>query len=146
MLKKKSLTLVTIFIILYWLPFVFISIRSAPFEEVSKLPKSDAVTVFGTLVRNSQVSALLKERLDASIAIIEAGKAKKVVVSNTAHAANVMKGYLLNNGIQPNQIEVDPTADKTPDTCRYEKKANPNQRSLIFVSPRLSLSENKLSM
>ncbi|MEA2029845.1 MAG: hypothetical protein U9N49_12855 [Campylobacterota bacterium] len=62
---KISLLLFT----LYWLPFMVILIEYRPYKSIKALPLSDAVIVFGTLVRDKKVSPLLQERLDASIAI-----------------------------------------------------------------------------
>ena len=145
---KKGLFLL---FVTYWLPFLFIWADSLPKENIEALPPSDAVIIFGTLVRNSKVSALLKERLDAGIAIYDAKKAKNIVVSNMAKAATVMKHYLINNGIPAKNIILDTTAEKTPDTCRNEKRKYPQQRKLIFVSqdyhlPRISYQCNKLGV
>lgn len=116
-----------------------------------KLPTYDAVIVFGTLVRNKKVSALLKERLDAGIAIFKAHKAKKIVVSNVSRASKVMRQYLIRKGIPSKKIELDISAEKTPDTCRYEKKTFSQKRKLIFVSQgyhlaRISYQCNKLGI
>jgi len=123
-----------ILFILYWLPFLFIELKSQPQEKLEALPLSDAVIVFGTLVRDGTVSPLLKERLDAGIAIYIKGKALKIVVSNRKKASSIMQEYLLENAIPPSAIILDTTAEKTPDTCRYEKKTYPTPRKLIFVS------------
>jgi len=131
---KQPKSVLLIVFILYWLPFLFISIKSNPQEGLEALPLSDAVIVFGTLVRDSTVSPLLKERLDAGIAIYVKGKAYQIVVSNRKKASIVMQQYLLQNGIPPSAIVLDTAAEKTPDTCRYEKKIYPTQRKLIFVS------------
>ena len=129
---SKSILLIVF--ILYWLPFLFISLKSNPQKKLQALPLSDAVIVFGTLGRNGIVSPLLKERLDAGIAIYIKGKAYQIVVSNRKKASMVMQKYLLENGIPPSDIVLDITAEKTPDTCRYEKKTYPKPRKLIFVS------------
>ncbi len=131
---KKPKNILLIVFILYWLPFLFISIKSNPQKKLQALPLSDAVIVFGTLVRDGTVSPLLKERLDAGIAIYIKGKAYQIVVSNIKKASIVMRQYLLDKGIPPNAIVLDTTAEKTPDTCRHERKTYPTPRKLIFVS------------
>ncbi|HIP94545.1 MAG TPA: YdcF family protein, partial [Leucothrix sp.] len=147
----KVLKIVLILLIIYWLPFLSISVKSHPQKNIERLPVADTVIVFGTLVRNANVSALLKERLDASIAIYNAQKAKQIVVSNMASASATMRRYLIANGIPPKDIASDISAEKTPDTCRYEKRMYPQQRKLIFVSqgyhlPRISYQCNKLGV
>jgi len=136
---------------IYWIPFLFIWANSLPKENIEALPSAEAVIIFGTLVRNNNVSALLKERLDTGIAIYSTKKAKQIVVSNMAKAAAVMKQYLIANGIPERAIVLDTTAEKTPDTCRNEKKKYPQQRKLIFVSqgyhlPRISYQCNKIGV
>jgi len=136
---KKLGILLLLLLFVYWLPFLFISVNSHPQHKIENLPVSDAVIVFGTLVRfdpakSHNISPLLKERLDASIAIYKAQKTKQIVVSNTKNAAIVMQQYLLQNGIIAKDIILDTTAEKTPDTCRHEKQIHPQQRKLIFVS------------
>jgi len=131
---EKPKKILLLLFILYWLPFLFIWLKSHPQEKIEALPLSNAVIIFGTLVRDNTVSPLLKERLDAGIAIYVKGKAYQIVVSNIKKASIVMQQYLLEKSIPPSAIALDTTAEKTPDTCRYEKKMYPAQRKLIFVS------------
>jgi len=151
---QKAIILTTILLVIYWLPFVIISLsgRSNIVSSIDQLSNSDAVIIFGTLVNESgDISPLLKERLDAGKAVLEEGKAKSIVVSNTEAAANVMADYLFTSGIDRNLVEIDIQADKTPDTCSYEKEIYPESRELIFVSqgfhlPRLLYQCNKLTV
>lgn len=151
---KKAAIIIAVLIILYWLPFIIIALngRSNTVANINQLPSSDAVIIFGTIVDASgNVSPLLKERLDAGKAILEAGKAKRIVVSNTETAANIMAEYLFANGVDPDLVEKDIQADKTPDTCENEKEKYPESRKLIFVSqgfhlPRLLYQCNKLDI
>jgi SanA protein len=138
--------------IIYWIPFGIISLssRSSIISSIDQLPDSDAVIIFGTLVKESgEVTPLLKERLEAGRAILNAGKSKTIIVSNTKAAAHVMAKYLLQAGVPPHLIEVDTLADKTPDTCLYEKNTHTSARKVIFVSqgfhlPRLLFQCKKL--
>lgn len=132
-LKKLKLSFIGL-CIAYWLPFAVIWFQYPAHKTLDSLPSSESVIVFGTLVRNGVVSPLLKERLDASIAIYLNHKAKNIVVSNRKKASHVMQQYLLNNNIPGKDIVLDITAEKTPDTCHYEKQQHPKQRKLIFIS------------
>ena len=110
---------------IYWVPFIIISINSQSniISSIEQLPNSDVVIIFVTIVNDSgEVTPLLKERLEAGKSILQSGKSKKIVVSNTKNAANIMAKYLYESGISSDLIEVDIHADKTPDTCLYEKK------------------------
>lgn len=151
---KKTIIIIVVLIVLYWFPFIIIVLSGRPniVANIDQLPSSDAVIIFGTLVNESgDISPLLKERLHAGKAIVEAGKVNKVVVSNTEAAANVMADYLFTQGIDRNMVEIDIQADKTPDTCAYEKNQYRESRKLIFVSqgfhlPRLLYQCNQLDV
>lgn len=128
---------IPVMLIIYWLPLIFISFSASgrTFSSVDRLPESDAVLVFGTLVgKDLSVSPLLKERLDTGIEILRRGRSKKIVVSNMETASGVMARYLYENGIDPDLVEIDPLADDTPDTCRFERRNHPENRRVIFVS------------
>jgi vancomycin permeability regulator SanA len=132
-LKKLSKIVCTLLFI-YWLPFLFVWWQYKPTKSINQLPKVNTVIVFGTLVKDAKVSALLKERLDASMEIYKAEKAKEIVLSNTKEAVEVMKEYLVKKGIPQNDIKLDTTAVNTLDTCKNERKLFPHHRSRIFVS------------
>ena len=140
--------------VLFWLPFVILNLigSSNTVSLIDDLFSSDAVIIFGTLVDESgTISPLMKQRLNAGVAILKANKAKNIVVSNTEFAANIMADYLIASGIDKNLIEIDTQAETTPDTCLYEKKSHPENRQLIFVSqsfhlPRLLYQCRQLSV
>ncbi len=129
-----------------------ISNRSNIIDSIDQLPVSDAVIIFGAHVtEDGEVTPLLKERLDAGKAIVTAGKSKKIVVSNTENAANIMAQYLQKEGVEASLIEIDTQAVKTTDTCSYEKKQHTENRSVIFVSqgfhlPRLLFQCQKIGI
>lgn len=133
---RACIIVITAVIFIYWLPFICISISATQHiaEHIDKVPESDAIIIFGTIVRgDGQVSPLLKERLEAGITLMEKGKGKRIVVSDMGSASGVMASYLYRMGIDPDIVEIDTEADNTPDTCRFEKKHHGN-RKIIFVS------------
>ncbi|MEE9303324.1 MAG: YdcF family protein [Thiotrichaceae bacterium] len=140
---KKGLKFLFWLLILFWLPLFLATVHTKLYltqTDVSQLDHADAVIIFGTLVRKGQISDLLKQRLETGIAIIRQGKADKIVVSNMAKASQIMKSYLLSQGIPENRIEMDTRAERTPDSCRYEIKQYPDNRKLIFVSQEYHLA------
>ncbi|MEE9351802.1 MAG: YdcF family protein [Thiotrichaceae bacterium] len=140
---KKWLKRGLLLLLIFWLPLVIAKTHTQLFyyqDDISQLDQSDAVIIFGTLVRNGHISDLLKQRLDTGIAILKQGKANTIVVSNTPKASQAMKTYLLNQGIPESLIEMDVTAERTPDSCRYEKSQHPKSRRLIFVSQNYHLA------
>ncbi len=103
-------------------------------KDIETIQNADAVIVFGTLVRDGQVSALMKQRLETARAIYTKKKAKTIVVSNTESASLVMRDYLIEKGVPQADIELDIGAVRTVDSCIREMKTHGRQRQLIFVS------------
>ncbi len=138
---RKHIILTIIFLVFYFVPFwaICLTDQANIIDQADKLPNSEAVLIFGTVVRNGQISPLLKERLEAGKKIMEVGKTEKLVVSNMENATNIMANYLYETGIPKNKIELDPQAEQTPDTCKYEKQQHPEGRKVIFVSQRFHL-------
>lgn len=155
---KKILLIVTIAIAIYLLPLQIITLTTEyeVIRNINQLPESDAILIFGTVVRNDEISPLLKERLEAGEEIYHHNKKQfqttsNIVVSNTENATNTMAEYLYKKNISSRFIELDTQAEKTPDTCRYEKQQHPNNRKVIFVSqsfhlPRLIYQCKKLNV
>jgi len=137
--------------LLFWSPWLAtVSLyRPVSFGAVAT---ADAALVFGALVRDGRISPLQRERLLAAKALLDGGKVKRIVVSNTEFAARVMAAHLRRHGVPAAQIEVDGAATFSADTCRAERArragtAKPQfrgARAVIFVSqayhlPRLAL-------
>lgn len=88
---------------------------SARFSEqnLEKIPAKYTAIVFGAgLRKDSTPTSILADRLDAGIALYQAGKAKKILVSgdNRRHGYDepeAMKRYLLEKGIPPQDIFLD---------------------------------------
>jgi len=100
--------------------------------------QADAALIFGAVVRGQTITPLHQERLDAGISLLKAGRVRRLVVSNTQAAAQVMQTYLLGKGVPPSAIEVDPHAQRTPDTCAFEA-SHANPRRVILVSQRFHM-------
>lgn len=131
---------ISVLVMLFALFFVPTAIMrlTHPMVLPSNADQADAALIFGAVVRQSTISPLHRERLDAGITLLSEGKVKHLVVSNRAKAAQVMRDYLLGQGVDAARIEMDIAAERTPDTCEYEiAKAEP--RSLIFVSQKFHL-------
>lgn len=80
---KKVVKAFTFLFILYWLPFIYVFTNYHPNTNIKTLRSSGTVVIFDTLVRNDQVSPLLKERLDAGVVVYNTGKIDSIIVSNT---------------------------------------------------------------
>lgn len=140
---KRRLFLILILLALA-LTLPWLVLRAAnPFVSVETAKPAQAALIFGAVVRNGTISPLHQERLDAGIAAYRAGKADKLVVSNSASAARSMQTYLEQKGIPADAIEFDGKAERTNQTCFAEVQKDLN-RSVIFVSqafhlPRIAL-------
>lgn len=153
-IARKAIVTLLILIIIYWLPFgvILFSSQSHIISSIAELPDSDSVIIFGTLVNEfGEITPLLRERLEAGKRIFEEEKSKTIVVSNTHEASSVMARYLHEQGIPESLIEIDTQANKTPDTCAYEKQKHFESRKIIFVSqkfhlPRLLYQCSKLNV
>lgn len=150
---KKILLIVVIAIAIYLLPLQIITLTTEHkiIRNINQLPESNAVIVFGTVVRNNEVSPLLKERLEAGKEIYRFNREQfestpKIVVSNKGVATNTMTEYLHKKNIPLKFIEIDTQAEKTPDTCRYEKQQHPNNRKSNIRFTRFSFAPLNLPM
>lgn len=107
-------------------------------HTVASAPQAEAALIFGALVRDGTISPLHRERLDAGIALLEAGRVDVIVVSNSERAARAMLGYLQEQGVPEGVIEIDASAPHTPATCRNEV-GRASRRDVLFVSQRFHL-------
>lgn len=143
LLKKliKGFSLILFFTFIYFLPFLIISWINKPniINKIENLPKAEAVLIFGTVVRDGKISPLLEERLEAGKQILDQSKTETIVVSNMEVAANIMANYLYEADLSPDLIDIDPQAEQTPDTCKFEKSQHPENRKVIFVSQKFHL-------
>ncbi|HZG58789.1 SanA/YdcF family protein [Paenibacillus sp.] len=87
---------------------------SAPFlVSAEKAPEAEAIVVLGARVYSeTSVSPMLHDRLETGLALYEAGKAPKIIVSGDngqAHydEVNAMKRFLLDRGVPPEDIFMD---------------------------------------
>ena len=72
----------------------------------------DAILVLGAGLRNGKPSPILKDRLDTAIKLYKDGVSKRIIVSGDHgkkyyDEVNVMKDYLIDNGIDSNNIFMD---------------------------------------
>ena len=109
-----------------------------PTTNAPMASSADAAIIFGAIVRSGKISPLHAERLQTGIDLLELRKVEKLVVSNAPEASRVMKAYLIDQGVAEEQIEVDPTAIRTPDSCAFEA-ANGNRRSVLLISQKFHL-------
>jgi len=102
---------------------VWISVASAGHtSDAADAPDAPVVIVLGAQIKDGKPMAFLKGRLDAAVELVEAGKAKAVLVSGDANGGSgdeiaAMTNYLLEQGIDERRIVGDPYGLDTYDTC-----------------------------
>ena len=136
--KRKSSVVRTIIyiaavcIVVSAIYFVFAQIyvngvSSGYMVDAESAPNSDAVMVLGALVYgNGTPSPVLQDRLDYAYEIYAAGKAKKILVSGDHGTkeydeVNTMKQYLLNKGVDEDDIFMDHAGFDTYDSMYRAK-------------------------
>lgn len=98
------------------------------------------IVILGAHVDDSdQPTELLKERLDAGLQVIQKSPNAIPVVSNTRDAALIMKQYLVDHGINPDDIIVDEDAYVTTDSCNTEEHEEYIGQNIVLVSQRYHL-------
>ncbi|MBS5806706.1 MAG: YdcF family protein [Firmicutes bacterium] len=103
----------------------------------------DAILVFGAGLRNGKPSPVLKDRLDTAYELYEDGYSKKIIVSGDHgkkyyDEVNVMKNYLLDKGVESNDIFMDHAGFSTYDSV-YRAKEIFLTNNIIIVTQQFHL-------
>jgi len=112
--------------------------------EASEARPAEAVLVLGALVfPDGRVSPMLADRLDAALALYEAGKAEKILVSGDHgqveyDEVNTMRRYLEQRGVPPEDIFMDHAGFDTYDSL-YRARDVFQARRLIVVTQEFHL-------
>ena len=98
--------------------------RYAPLiTEVDAAPTRPVAIVFGAGIRSGgQLSPILKDRMDTAIALYNAGKARKLLVSGDNSTLDynepgAMYDYAVTQGVSPEDVIRDYAGRRTYDTC-----------------------------
>ncbi len=117
---------------LFWGPWAYL-FATTEVEDFKSVEAADTAIVFGALVRNGAISPLHEERLLSAKKLVDDGAVGRVVLSNSARAANFMVDYLKSVGVDERVIDVDGAAIKTSDTCDREADVGAG-RSVVMIS------------
>lgn len=103
----------------------------------------DAILVLGAGLRNGKPSPILKDRLDTAIKLYKDGVSKRIIVSGDHgkkyyDEVNVMKNYLLDKGVESNNIFMDHAGFSTYDSI-YRAKEIFLANNIIIVTQQFHL-------
>ena len=137
------LVVVGIIIVLGINLFVKNSVKHKIVDENSLDKNYDAILVLGAGLRNGKPSPVLKDRLDIAYKLYEDGYSEKIIVSGDHgkkyyDEVNVMKNYLLDKGIDSNNIFMDHAGFSTYDSV-YRAKEIFLANKIIIVTQQFHL-------
>lgn len=121
--------------------YVFVSMRYQDliYNDIEKIPYKEYALVLGSSKQGKNgINLYFKYRMDAVIALYEAKKIEKIIVSGDNHMKGYdettdMETYLIKHGIPKNRILKDYAGFRTLDSVVRAKKVF-NVNSLIIVS------------
>ena len=125
LLKIIILVIILILIINY---YVIISTKKDIYTiDNINITDADCILILGASIRNNQPSPMLKDRLTEGINLYNSGVSKKILVSGDHMAddydeVNVMKNYLIENGIPSEDIFMDHNGISSYDSIYRAKK------------------------
>ena len=143
MLIIGVLAVVGIIIVLGINLFVKNSVKDKIVDENSLDKNYDAILVLGAGLRNGKPSPVLKDRLDMAYKLYEDGYSEKIIVSGDHgkkyyDEVNVMKNYLLDKGVDSNNIFMDHAGFSTYDSV-YRAKEIFLANKIIIVTQQFHL-------
>ncbi len=117
--------------------------RIYPPEALEEIPNAPVAIVFGAGYWDGRPSTMLRDRLDAAIALYRAGKVEVLLLSGDNRFVDynepaVMLKYALENGMPRSALVLDYAGRRTYDTC-YRARAIFHVESAILVTQRYHL-------
>lgn len=151
-MKIKKILKFTLVLLFFWFTVHLGVLLIVGLNDDSE--KTDAILIFGNKVElNGKPSERLKGRLDRGYELFSEGKSSLIIVSGGIgkegfDEADVMKEYLVNEGISPNLIIKDSNGINTYATAKNLKTIVENKeiKSVIIVSNYYHLMRAKLAI
>jgi len=139
----STLIVMEIIIVLGINMYVKCSVKDKIVDENNLNKGYDAILVLGAGLRNGKPSPVLKDRLDMAYKLYENGYSRKIIVSGDHgkkyyDEVNVMKNYLLDKGIESNDIFMDHAGFSTYDSI-YRAKEIFLANNIIIVTQQFHL-------
>lgn len=121
--------------------YVRISVKDHIVKNIES--KYDAILVLGAGLRNGKPSPILKDRLDVALKLYQDGVSDKIIVSGDHgkkyyDEVNVMKNYLIEHGVDSNNIFMDHAGFSTYDSV-YRAKNIFMVKKVVIVTQKYHL-------
>ncbi len=136
------IVIIAVFILVFIQVYFYFGARIQLFHNADKLPETDYVLILGCGIYKNDPSPMLKNRLDAGLKILEKNENSKVILSGYKEGdyydeVNVMKNYIIENGIDSNRIIEDKTGDNTYYSVENIKKES--DEKIVIVTQKWHL-------
>ncbi len=107
-------------------------------DNYEDLQDIDCIIILGAGINGDEPSPMLKDRLDAGIALYKEGRASKIIMSgdhsNDYHdEVNIMKNYAIQEGVQSSDIFMDHAGLSTYDSIYRAKEIFEAKRVIIVT-------------
>ncbi|MEN6371420.1 MAG: ElyC/SanA/YdcF family protein [Armatimonadota bacterium] len=118
--------------------------RGRVYTDINKVPKCKVALVLGARVlKNGQLSGLLKDRVDTAIGLYKAGKAEKLLMSGDNRFSHYnepkkMADYAISQGVPAADVVMDFAGRRTYDSV-YRAKHIFGQGRMIIVTQRFHM-------
>ena len=144
MKKILKLIILAIIILLIINYYVIISTKKDIYTiDTLNIKDADCILILGASIRNNKPSPMLKDRLNEGINLYNSGVSKKILVSgdhtdDNYDEVNVMKNYLIENGIPSKDIFMDHNGISSYDSI-YRANKIYNANKLVIVTQKYHL-------
>jgi vancomycin permeability regulator SanA len=112
--------LLTVFVPQIWLRIKY---QNLIYHQIDTIPAREFAIVFGAWVNEDHsLSDVTRERVEAGIHLYRSGKVSKLFLSGDNRSyqqAEAMANYAIANGVNPNDVVIDPLGIDTNDTCKH---------------------------
>lgn len=139
-MKKILKLIIFILILIIILNLLVVVTTKKQILDIEKIKDSnfDCIVILGASVKNNKPSAVLEDRLKTGIELYDKGVSKKILVSgdnvkDDYNEVNVMKNYLLEQGIPSEDIFVDHYGISTYDSIYRTKEIYKVSKVLIVT-------------
>lgn len=120
-LLRAALALFIVLALVFGVPFAIVTHLSTGriYTSVEETPSRDVAVVMGASVWGDRPSPYLKGRLDVAASLYHAGKVKVLIVSGSVsdNEPKTMRSYLVEHGVDYNDIVLDEGGDNSYTSC-----------------------------